>query len=110
MAGLLGLAGMLHRRLTQTLVVGGIKDLAQNGRPVGGRRIQQPGKIVLGQHGYLGKLFGVDAQQLDHRRRDRHRPGDRFFRFPDQFRPGAGFTMPLPRLAARCCSGQRRTR
>ena len=90
-AGVVGFPGVLHRRLAQALVVGGIKDLAQNGRAVGGGRIQQPGKIVLGQHGHLGELFGVDAQQLDDGRRDSHRPRDRFLRFPDEFRPGRAF-------------------
>ena len=90
-AGFVGLPGVLHSGLTQPLVVGGIKDLAQNGRPVGGGCIQQPGKIVLGQHRHLGELLGVDAQQFDHRRRHRHGARDRFLRFPDQFGPGRAF-------------------
>ena len=90
-AGLVGLPGMADGRLAQPLVVGGVKDLAQDVRPVGRRRVEQPGKVVLGQHGHLGELFGVDAQQLDHGRRHGLGPRYRGFRLPDQFRPGRAF-------------------
>ncbi len=90
-AGLVGLPGVADGRLSQPLVVGGVKDLAQDVGAVGGRRVEQPGEVVLGQHGHLGKLLGVDAQQLDHRRRHGLGARDRGFRFPDQFRPGRAF-------------------
>ena len=66
LAFLVGLTGVLDGGLTQALVVGGVKNAAQDGRAVRGRRVEQPGKVVLRQHRHLGKLFGVDAQQLDH--------------------------------------------
>ena len=83
-AGVLGLAGVLHGGLAQALVVGGVKDLPQNGGAVGRRRVEQPREIVLRQHRHLRELFGVDAQQLGHGRRDGRRTGDGFVRFLDK--------------------------
>ena len=81
---LVGLTGVLDGGLTQALVVGGVKNAAQDGRAVRGRRVEQPGKVVLRQHRNLGKLFGVDAQQLDHGVGHGGRTADRLVRLTDQ--------------------------
>ena len=72
-------------------MVGGVKDLAQDRRTVGGRRIQQPGKIILRQHGDLRKLFGVDAQQLGDGGGHSRSPADGFLRLADQLGLGRAF-------------------
>ena len=99
-AGFFRLPGMVGGGVRQFLVAGGAEDLPQNFCPVGGRRIQQPGKVVLGQHRHLGKLLGVNAQQRRDGRRHLPHAGDGRLRFPHQFRLGGHIGDPLaPGLA-----------
>ena len=72
-------------------MVGSVKNLAQNGGAVGGWRIEQPGKVVLRQHGHLGKLPGVNAQQLGDGGGHGGGTAHRLVRLTDEFRLGGAF-------------------
>ena len=91
------LVGAALGGLAQTLAVAGVKNLAQNGGPVGAGSVEQPGKIVLRQHGDLGKLLCVDAQQRGHGGGHGGHAGHRFLRLPEQL--GFGGHTDHPRAA-----------
>ena len=85
LAFLLGAAGVVHGGLSKALVVGRVKNAAQDGGPLSGGGVQQPGEIVLRQHRHLRKLLGVNAQQLDNGVRHSGGTADRLVRLADEF-------------------------
>ena len=84
LAFFLGAAGVVHGGLSKALVVGRVKNAAQDGGPLGGGGVQQPGEIVLRQHRHLRKLLGVNAQQLDNGVRHSGGTADRLVRLADE--------------------------
>ncbi len=90
--------------LTQALVVGGVKNAAQDGGAVRGRRVEQPGKVVLSHIDTWANCLASMPSSLTTASVAADAPltGSSGSRISSAL--AGTLTMPVPRLAARCSS------